>query len=500
MYNKFDTTSPLTEQSVPDMLDSQPIMASVEIADGQNFLKLPFTILELFKKRLDNWKPATNTSIDNTYQLEQLFNQFITVNDLKNNIRNVKDLVEILSHSKMSMNNRYILLMTFIVLSPASAPFSDDKFLASLIHGYNDLRYLLNTIFPEKSLAIKFLEWAKLNSPYLKGVIESATVMQYKQPVLMQMPPQPIYIIPQKNPLPQPVRSQNMSLEQNNTAIIEAFTKRIDQADTKSLKSFKYYEIILFDKNLTVAQLKDSIQTLDDLLKIFSQHLIYQHKACYSLFNYLISVFPIPKNNGNLMARLCDDSFLKRIIHKQEDIQKITAYFGSGSNPNFSKILENRLIRCSAHCKSILQPLQLPLQPNFKHSPSFFSTNIQLSTRQENNPIDLLDSVEKSVTLKESLPGKATNDIAACSEHWESDSLNQRPLKRLRENPKTSMETSTREQVPSQNSAGIMTGFFTTKFTPKREIQNPDGGEMIYVMDQSGKMSAVDEATGLSIL
>lgn len=512
MYNKFDTTSPLAEQSVPDMLNSQPIMASVlpEIVEGQTLLKLNIPILEIFKKRMDNWIP-TSSALENAYPLDQLFNQYLTVDDLKNSIRNLKDLVEILSHSKISMHNRYILLNAFIAVFPASTqpnavpePFSDEKFLASLIHDANDLRHLLNTIFPlqpHKLLAIKFLQWAELNSPYLKGILESANVRLYREPVFMQMPPQPIYINTQMNPLPQQVRSvplyQNPYPIQNNTTIIEMFTKRIEQTDTKSLKSFKYYQEILFDKNLTVAQLKDSIQTLDDLLKIFEQHLICHHKACYSLFNYLISVFPVPENNGNLSGHPCDESFIKKIIKDQEDIKKVSDFFGSCPSVNFSKILEHRLLKRSPHCRSILQPQP---QPNFNHSPSFFLPNIQSITHPEHIPMDLVDSVEQNVTSKQSILSKTTDDISSGSEHWEADSINKRPLKRLKENPITSVETLARQQVPSQHSVGILASFFSPKSTPQRVIQEPEGGEIIYVIDQSGKMSAVDEATGLAIL
>ena len=126
MQNKFDQITPL----IGEPAESQ------EFVVGQVVSQLPLSTLELFKKRLDHWTQTDVSPFEKKYDLGSLFNQYLTVAHLKAGIRSLKDLIYILSHAKMSIENRYLLLHKLATVFPKDypntvlAPHCDDQFMA----------------------------------------------------------------------------------------------------------------------------------------------------------------------------------------------------------------------------------------------------------------------------------------------------------------------------------------------------------------------------------
>lgn len=543
MNNKFDKTTPLAEYNVPNTPALQPNHANLPPVIIQGQVVMPHLInlstLEVFKKRLDNWQPVYVTLYEKQYQLDQLFNHYLTLNDLKNSIHTLKDMTNILTHPKLSLVNRNILFNALVSIFPKSAnvndlpePFCDDKFMELLIKNSDDLKSILNLItdHPGGPYITRFLRWIKEKSPYIQGIIDKNHAVAPAAPVFRptfaeHLPVAPIFRqnnMSQSEPLflrqqrrfpmnhnQNQNQSQKRLIQNSPNTLINTFIKRILGMDKNDLSSFIIFQDKLFDKDCSVGKLKENIRNLEDLLDIFIKGNL-QPKACYSLFNYLISVFPLPKNNGNLRACPCDEAFLKKIIKSQDDLKKIYSFMASYHTRNLVQILEKRLAH-SPYYTIILRAKVIP-QNDFNGLNYFFCPSVQLNTppkprlvtNPKSEPIHITDengmemNFEDQDTLhSDPFTSKPKRKLSQPDDLEES--VNSRPSKRQKENPVASalntkqIEPQVKERATIVHPLSQLSGFFAKKADSPMITQEPEGGEYEYLLDDHGNVLALLE-------
>ena len=428
----------------------------------------PLSIIEIFKKRLDNWSPAEVSPFGIKYQLSQLFNEHLTVKDLKNNIHNFKDMADVMTHYKMSLDNRYLLLNALIAVFPPSAhnnkipePYCDDQFIALLVKNDDDFKKLLHLIreYPHSHLVSKFLEWATIKSLYLQDFISKYHAMATAAPMRMQIP-------------------------SNSRPELHTYIRRIAAIKKKDLFSFTVFQDILFDKEFTAVKLKENIHNLEDLLTIFREGSL-PPKACYSLFNYLISKFPVPNNNGNLRAHPCDELFLKKIITSEADLKIIYGFISTYKSKNLVETIEKRL-SSTFYCRDLIRG-KITSQQSINHSNCFFSSNTQPLSQIRSNTqkatvlIDLVSSEEEPPLEKDTM--KSHKD------RRESEITDPRSPKRLKENTEeTSLKNGVAQSTAQGNPLGELNRFFVPEPPSIILPESPQGGEYEYEIDANGKL------------
>ncbi|MBN9226312.1 MULTISPECIES: hypothetical protein [Legionella] len=488
MQNKFDQITPL----IGEPAESQ------EFVVGQVVSQLPLSTLELFKKRLDHWTQTDVSPFEKKYDLGSLFNQYLTVAHLKAGIRSLKDLIYILSHAKMSIENRYLLLHKLATVFPKDypntvlAPHCDDQFMALLIKNKNDFDALINLIteYPLKQRAIQFQMWAISTSSYLQNLMVGNYEMAPSAPFFIapktnpyQPMTQPVYLQPQKQlsiqPLQvqQPVNQLQEPLQEVNT-VLNTFIDKVKRVDRSKMNAHKHFESLLFDKQLTVSQLKSAIHNLNDLLRIFDECKLAS-AACYAVVNFLISEFPIANNkNANHRAHPCDEHFLEKIIHSKGDIDKICSYMVHNKRVPFV----NRLIHCSSHGKKILAGQVTPPQKNNTSSFGFFASNIQsnvvLPPKQTTQAPWLIGEDNLKPVERESPKARQSPEIAE-----------PRAEKRAKNNLGEAIER--RKIDDSEHPLGRLSIFFTQQNNAPHQIEEPAGGEYEYFRNDSGNVMPI---------
>ncbi|HHT0593188.1 TPA: hypothetical protein ACTXXA_002703 [Legionella anisa] len=452
------------------------------------------SVLDVFKKRLDNWQPVYVTPFGIQYQLDQLFNHYLTLTDLKSSIHTLKDMTYLLTHPKLSVANRYILFHALVAVFPGTSvlpePFCDDKFLELLIKNLYDLNTILNLItdLPGKDYVTEFLQWINAKSPYLQSIINNAKAPV--TPSFRLMSAQQIPVAPTSRPINMS-ESQIEQRKNSPNTLLSTFIKRIHGMSREGLSSHTIFQSKLFDNELSVAQLKENIQNLDDLLDIFKKgHL--QPKACYSLFNYLISVFPLPKNNGNLSACACDEKFLQKIMKSQQDLNIIYSFIAPYKSRNLVQTLEKRLAH-SPHYTRILQARVVP--KNGDGLNRFFRPNVQLNTPPKPILVNLVtgeESMEMSTAVAtaphsspiQSMLKRKLSDALTLPDNLEKP-VYLRASKRQKENSQANslnlnvkqVEPAAKERANMTHPLGQLINFFAHKENSPVIAQEPEGGE-----------------------
>ncbi|KTD41286.1 hypothetical protein [Legionella parisiensis] len=526
MNSKFDKTSSLEKHHVsntsvlqPDRATQQKIVQGHVVMHSQTSL----SVIEVFKKRLDYWQPMYGTPFEKQYQLDQLFNHYLTLNDLKSNIHTLRDLTDILTHPKLSITNRYILFNALAAVFPESSnintipePFCDDTFMALLIKNSDDLKTILNLITAPLDTPTIFLQWVKAKSPYLQGIIDKnhpvgRSISVFRQMFAEDIPPAPVFSQTESLFLDQPVLFPMTQYQQSpHKALINLFIRRIKDLDKGDISSFKNFQDKLFDNDLSVTELKKSIQNLEDLLDIFKEGSLMP-QACYSLFNYIISVFPLPKNNGNLRAHPCDEELLGKIIKNRDDLKSIYSFMSNNRSRNFIPALERRLSH-SPHCAIILQSRVIP-QSRINGLNCFFPPSIELNTPSKPGfdilakpvLVDLTDHNARGMNFEDQESDPVIKSLKrkplATTDDPEESVIQSRPSKRQKENPAVNpLNLNTNHRGPEvkerstiMHPLGQLSSFFANKARLAVIAQEPEGGEYDYLLDDHGNVVGLVE-------